>query len=63
MATWAPKIPEKEREETSDAIERKAEALAGKIRRSKHFVVFTGAGVSTSAGACECAPLQFQNLV
>ncbi|KAJ4391518.1 hypothetical protein N0V93_005136 [Gnomoniopsis smithogilvyi] len=53
MATRAPKVPKKERQETSDAVERKAEALAEQIRRSKHFIVFTGAGVSTSAGIAD----------
>lgn len=50
MANFAPKVPEQEHQETSDAVERKAEALAEQIRRSKHFIVFTGAGISTSAG-------------
>lgn len=50
MADTAPKIPEEEHQESPDAVDRKAADLADRIRRSKHFIVFTGAGVSTSAG-------------
>jgi mono-ADP-ribosyltransferase sirtuin 6 len=50
MASSASKIPEEERFEAADAVDRKAEALATQIRYSKHFVAFTGAGISTSAG-------------
>ncbi|KAK2604083.1 hypothetical protein N8I77_007041 [Diaporthe amygdali] len=53
MANTAPKIAEVEREEAPAAVDRKARALADQIRRSKHLVVFTGAGVSTSAGIAD----------
>ncbi|KAJ0114160.1 NAD-dependent deacetylase sirtuin-7 [Diaporthe amygdali] len=53
MADTAPKIAEVEREEAPAAVDRKARALADQIRRSKHLVVFTGAGVSTSAGIAD----------
>jgi hypothetical protein len=48
--TWAPAVAGEERQESSDAIDRKAAVLAERIRESKHFLVFTGAGISTSAG-------------
>lgn len=48
--TWAPAVADEERQESSDAIDRKAALLAERIRESKHFLVFTGAGISTSAG-------------
>jgi hypothetical protein len=48
MASTATFLPELS--ETPDAIEQKAQALADLIRTSKHFIAFTGAGVSTSAG-------------
>ncbi|RKU46367.1 hypothetical protein DL546_003134 [Coniochaeta pulveracea] len=50
MASTAPKVPLEERFEASDEVERKADALADQIKRSKHFIAFTGAGISTSAG-------------
>ncbi|KAI2609377.1 DHS-like NAD/FAD-binding domain-containing protein [Hypoxylon fragiforme] len=50
MANTAPKVPAEERQEAPEVVDRKAEALAKLIRKSKHMVVFTGAGVSTSAG-------------
>ncbi|KAJ4420325.1 hypothetical protein N0V82_004424 [Gnomoniopsis sp. IMI 355080] len=53
METSQPKIPEEERHENPDIVERKAEVLAEQIRRSRHFIVFTGAGISTSAGIAD----------
>lgn len=38
-----------EYEENEEQIQHKAKKLAHLIKKSKHFVVFTGAGVSTSA--------------
>ncbi|KAL9624125.1 MAG: hypothetical protein Q9160_001647 [Pyrenula sp. 1 TL-2023] len=50
MAWTAPKIPLTEHREESDVVDRKAQSLVNMIRKSKHFIAFTGAGVSTSAG-------------
>ena len=50
MANTAPKVPEQERRESQDAVDQKAQILVDQIRKSKHFIAFTGAGVSTSAG-------------
>lgn len=50
MANTAPKIAAEERQELPSEVDRKAEAVANQIRRSKHFIAFTGAGISTSAG-------------
>lgn len=53
MANTAPKVPEVERQEAPAAVDQKAQALADRIRTSRHLVVFTGAGVSTSAGIAD----------
>ncbi|KAK0747212.1 DHS-like NAD/FAD-binding domain-containing protein [Apiosordaria backusii] len=50
MANPAPKVAEAERFETLEAISLKANTIADQIQQSKHFIVFTGAGISTSAG-------------
>ncbi|KAH7129477.1 DHS-like NAD/FAD-binding domain-containing protein [Dactylonectria estremocensis] len=50
MASSAPKIPEVERHDAPDIVAKKAKALAVQIQECKRFVVFTGAGISTSAG-------------
>ena len=39
-----------ERFEPAESVQEKAEKLADLIKRSQHFIAFTGAGVSTSAG-------------
>ncbi|KAI0460598.1 NAD-dependent deacetylase sirtuin-7 [Xylaria acuta] len=53
MADSAPKVAEAEREELADVLDKKADALVKLIRKSKHFIVCTGAGVSTSAGIAD----------
>ncbi|KAK4163316.1 putative mono-ADP-ribosyltransferase sirtuin [Cladorrhinum sp. PSN259] len=50
MASSAPKVAAPERVESPEDIDRKAKLLADRIRAAKHFIVFTGAGISTSAG-------------
>jgi hypothetical protein len=50
MADSAPKIAAEERYEASEVVERKAQTLVNQIRKSKHFIAVTGAGISTSAG-------------
>jgi mono-ADP-ribosyltransferase sirtuin 6 len=50
MAWTAHKTPLPELVETPDDLARKARELADLIKQSKHFIVFTGAGISTSAG-------------
>ncbi|KAI1743857.1 NAD-dependent deacetylase sirtuin-7 [Xylaria scruposa] len=53
MADTAPKVAEAEREELAEALDKKADVLVELIRKSKHFIVCTGAGVSTSAGIAD----------
>ncbi|KAK3323215.1 DHS-like NAD/FAD-binding domain-containing protein [Cercophora scortea] len=50
MASSAPKIALEEHFDAPEEVDRKAQILADRIRTSAHFIVFTGAGVSTSAG-------------
>ncbi|KAL6400229.1 Sir2 family protein [Ilyonectria robusta] len=50
MSSSAPKIAEGERYDAPEMVAQKAKALAAQIRESKRFIVFTGAGISTSAG-------------
>jgi NAD+-dependent protein deacetylase sirtuin 6 len=50
MADTAPKVAVDEHHESSERVSRKATHLAKLIKESSHFIVFTGAGVSTSAG-------------
>jgi hypothetical protein len=57
MGSRAPKVAAREIQEPPDAVDRKAETLAHQIRNSKHFIVFTGAGISTSAGKFDYSDL------
>jgi NAD-dependent SIR2 family protein deacetylase len=50
MANTAPKVAEVERFDDPGTVDQKAQQLVDMIRKSKHFIVFTGAGVSTAAG-------------
>jgi hypothetical protein len=50
MADSAPKVAAKEHREAASAVDEKATALVKQINQSKHFIAFTGAGISTSAG-------------
>ncbi|KAK8083786.1 NAD-dependent deacetylase sirtuin-7 [Apiospora saccharicola] len=50
MADSAPMIAAEERQETPEVMERKANTLVNYINKSKHIIVFTGAGISTSTG-------------
>mmetsp|Transcript_15684 Transcript_15684/g.38666 ORF Transcript_15684/g.38666 Transcript_15684/m.38666 type:complete len:792 (-) Transcript_15684:140-2515(-) len=52
MAHTAHTDPEliRERFDSEEELDRKVRILAVKIKESKHFCVFTGAGISTSAG-------------
>ncbi|KAH8651559.1 NAD-dependent deacetylase sirtuin-7 [Tricladium varicosporioides] len=50
MADTAPKIAEEEKFEDPKIVDQKAESLANQILKSKHFIAFTGAGISTSTG-------------
>ncbi|KAK3896952.1 DHS-like NAD/FAD-binding domain-containing protein [Staphylotrichum tortipilum] len=50
MAWTAGKVALPELAETADDLDLKARQLAEMIQASNHFIVFTGAGVSTSAG-------------
>ncbi|KAI0425473.1 NAD-dependent deacetylase sirtuin-7 [Xylaria sp. FL1042] len=53
MADSAPRVVEAEREEPAGILDAKADALVELIRKSKHVIVCTGAGVSTSAGIAD----------
>lgn len=50
MAWIADKVTAEELFDAHDVLDRKANTLANLIKKSKSFMVFTGAGVSTSAG-------------
>ena len=52
MASTAHKTEEEKKEyfDRPDVLDQKIEKLANWIRNSKHFVAFTGAGLSTACG-------------
>lgn len=50
MDLTAPKIAEVERFDLPEVVDRLATELANQIKTGKHFIAFTGAGASTSAG-------------
>ncbi|KAK6841269.1 hypothetical protein PG989_010176 [Apiospora arundinis] len=50
MADSAPMIAPEERQEAPGVMEQKAQTLVNYINKSKHIIVFTGAGISTSTG-------------
>lgn len=51
MADSAPVAAPEERQENPDVLQRKANTLVNYINNSKHIIVFTGAGTSTSTGS------------
>ncbi|KAI0202923.1 NAD-dependent deacetylase sirtuin-7 [Astrocystis sublimbata] len=53
MADTAPKVAEAEREDPAHILDEKVDAFVKLIRKSKHLIVCTGAGVSTSAGIAD----------
>ncbi|KAK7923421.1 hypothetical protein PG985_007492 [Apiospora marii] len=50
MADSAPMVAPEERQETSEVMERKANTLVNYINKSKHIIVFTGAGIPDFRG-------------
>jgi NAD-dependent SIR2 family protein deacetylase len=50
MDLTAPKVAEVEHFDPPDVVDKLAAEVAQQIKDGKHFIVFTGAGVSTSAG-------------
>ncbi len=52
MASTAHKTDEEKKEyfDPEDVLENKVELLAQMVLSSKHFIAFTGAGISTSCG-------------
>eukprot|EP00330_Aristerostoma_sp_ATCC50986_P007006 CAMPEP_0114581122 /NCGR_PEP_ID=MMETSP0125-20121206/5261_1 /TAXON_ID=485358 ORGANISM="Aristerostoma sp., Strain ATCC 50986" /NCGR_SAMPLE_ID=MMETSP0125 /ASSEMBLY_ACC=CAM_ASM_000245 /LENGTH=395 /DNA_ID=CAMNT_0001773075 /DNA_START=86 /DNA_END=1276 /DNA_ORIENTATION=+ len=55
MSSTAHKSKEEKKEyfDPEEELDKKAKVLAEQIRNSKHFVAFTGAGISTSAGIAD----------
>lgn len=56
MASSAPKVAEAGRRDDPETVDRQAAALVKLIEKSKHFIAFTGAGVSTSTGHLRSLP-------
>ena len=50
MDLTAPKVAQVERFDKPSVVDELATKLAHQIKNGKHFIAFTGAGVSTSAG-------------
>ncbi|KAL9110399.1 MAG: hypothetical protein Q9227_005130 [Pyrenula ochraceoflavens] len=50
MDLTAPKVAKVERFDSPEIVDQHAADLANQIKNGKHFIAFTGAGVSTSAG-------------
>ncbi|KAK5662255.1 hypothetical protein OQA88_8160 [Cercophora sp. LCS_1] len=53
MASTAPAIAESEIPDPPSVLSKKIATLTTLIRKSKHLIVFTGAGISTSAGIAD----------
>lgn len=55
MSSTAHKNKEEKKEhfDTPEELDKKAAWLAEQIKKSQHFVAFTGAGISTSAGIAD----------
>ncbi|KAK9419000.1 putative NAD-dependent protein deacetylase SRT1 [Seiridium unicorne] len=56
MADSASKVAAEKPHEDADVINRKARILVDHIRKSKHFIAFTGTGTSNSAGHSDACP-------
>ena len=55
MVDTAHKTDDEKKEyfDSEDVLDHKIQLLADKIKNSKHFVAFTGAGISTSTGIAD----------
>lgn len=55
MVDTAHKTEDEKKEyfDSEDVLDHKIQLLADKIKNSKHFVAFTGAGISTSTGIAD----------
>jgi len=52
MAQYGSANADQEFYDSPEVIEQKVDKLVELIKKSGHFIVFTGAGISTSAGSC-----------